>query len=683
MGTGVVTSKLSQAGALTANMQPGTREAHWAFGDWVELLGASFFTPERAGSPVTFFVDEDMLSSLSGLPPAAATESLIRAITELFGDLSEDQTYDRVARATAAWERSGSNGYIPCLPLLALAVLAGTKMVADGEVRKTNYYRRYRELIGMNGRGQPPGYHVMPDLWDAYTRWLDGTLEGSLGHSTIGETRFRRFIGPALSQALFRASDRHELTYFLDSLVVPVTDAIPGDQLIALFRAWADWRGRFSPGARILIKDPSYAELLEILIRDTARNWDGTVIDDLGRRESRILLHWNYEDGDAITTLAERPDGFPDSITIRSGSQDIMLEALPGTRFYREPPISVDGDLLQYGCRIRVDRYSFRLPGRGIHVLAENGEIPGWSSARRFAWSRPHVVITDVAAAMILLPLIERGAEPGFSRPRSGQSLPDGWVAFRAVVPGPEASDAWANSPLGQLLPIESPEASFTNGLRLSRARVYLLGGEPDLVCPLVSFKLDGVEHAVNPGALVSLRGRGLKAGRHTVTVGPQQLRFAVSPGSGGAPVAAHYEAALRVAPDASISGAAAPPDWARVRWTQPLKHRREYTAFGARPGQIARLARQPQVGRTAWEISSEFDEAEVPFELVWLLVSDQHLKRSVKLVARREPGEAIGSEDARRAWASFFLSPMPDAPELWRRYVRVAKEIAGEHGAG
>jgi hypothetical protein len=680
---GAATGELSQADLHIGGVEPRPHDQDWDYGEWVDLLGASFFTPERAGAPVTFFVDDDILAALSGLPPTAATVSLVRAIIDLFGELSESRAYDDIARSTGAWERSGSEGYIRCLPLLALAVLAGTKMATDETIRKTNYYKRYRALIGMPGRGQPPGYDTMPELWDAYTRWLDVTREGALGLSSVGEHPVYRYIGPALSQALFRASDRHELTYFLDSLGAPVTDAITGDRLLGLLRAWAAWRGRFSAGARLLIKDPAYAAQVEMLIRDVARSWDGTVLDELGRRESRILLHWNYEDGEPMTTLAERPDGFPDAITIHSGARDGLLEALPGTRFYREPPVAVDADLLLYGRRIRLGSYSFRLPGSGIHVLAENEEIPGWSSARRFVWSCPHVIVTDAATAQILRPLIERGAEPGFSGPRPNVALPDGWVAFRSVVPRPEAGEAWAASPLGQLLPIESPQASLINGLRLSRARVYLAGGEPDLVCPVDAFWLDGVRHTVVPGSVVSLRGHGLQAGRHVVIVGAQRMRFAVVRGSAGMPTAIEQPAALRVAPDASVSGAAAPPDWARDRWTQVVRSRRSYTAFGARPGQVAKLERQAQIPRTAREVWSQYGEVEVPFEPVWLLASDQRLGRSVKLVAPREPGEPLGTEALRNAWVSFFLTPMLNPPGLWLRYAEIAKDLAGAHGAG
>ena len=234
IGGGDVTDKLSQEGRAVGAVDAGTGDEHWTFGDWVDLLGGHFVAPGRAGIPVTLFVDDEILASLSGLPPGAAASSLVRAITERFGELTEDRAYHDVARATAAWERAGSEGYIRCLPLIALAVLAGTRMAGDGAIRKTNYYKRYRALIGMSGGGRPPGYDMMPELWSAYGRWLDETLDGALGVSTVAEHPTYRFIGPALSQALFRASDRHELTYFLDSLGAPVTNAISRERIVAL-----------------------------------------------------------------------------------------------------------------------------------------------------------------------------------------------------------------------------------------------------------------------------------------------------------------------------------------------------------------------------------------------------------------------------------------------------------------
>ena len=368
-------------------------------------------------------------------------------------------------------------------------------------------------------------------------------------------------------------------------------------------------------------------------------------------------------------------------MTIGSGTGKRVLEALPGTRFYREAPAAVDADLLLNGRRIRSDPYSFRLAGSGIHLLAENEEIPGWSSARRFGWGRPHVVIADAATADGLKALLERAAEPGYSGPRANGSLPEGWAAFRSVVPRPEATDAWAVSPLGQLLPIESARASLVNGLRLTRARIYLVGGEPDLVCPAETFELDGKRQTVVPGSVVGLRERHLAPGRHVVTVGAQSLRFAVARGSAGTPDPAEA-VQLSVGPDASLAGAAAPSDWARERWTWPLKARQQCFAVGAKPGQLAKLERKPQVRRTVGRVWSILAEAEIPFEPVWIIVIDQRRGRAVTLANPRDPEPPVPPAQAHeRTWAQLFLVPSPEAPALWRRYAEVAQEILSADG--
>jgi hypothetical protein len=657
-------------------------EGRWSFGDWVDLLGGHFFTPERTGTPVTFFVDDEILAKLSGMSPEAAAESLVGAICDLFGDLRHARPYELIAKATGAWERSGSEGYIRCLPLLALAVLAGTRMAADHKIHKNNYYKRYRALIGLTGGGQPPGYELVPRLWAGYSRWLDETREGTLGLSTVREHPFYVYIGQALSQALFRASDRHELTYFLDSLGAPVTDSINRDRLVALLRTWAEWRGRFSAGARLLIKDPAYAEQLELLIRDAANRWDGTVLNELGRRESRILLHWNYEDGEPLTTLAERVEGFPDPLTIGSGTDRRVLEGLPGTRFYRQAPADVTADLLENGRRIP-GAYSFRLVGSGIHLLAENGEVPGWSSTRRFAWNRPHILIADGATAAALKPLLERGAEPGYNGPRANASFPTGWMAYRLVIPTARATECWSGSPLGQLLPIDAPKPTLANGLRLARGRVYLRGGEPDLICPEETYELDGERKVAVPGSVVSLRGRGLRAGRHIVSVGANRLRFALAHGSASLPAQVEF-VTLTITPDAILSGAAAPDEWARERWIWPVMRKKQYLAVGPRPGQLAKLEHLPQVQRTAKIIWSALGEVEVPFEPVWMVVRDHRRGQSVRLISAREPETHTRPSGLQeRAWARVFLTPAPGAPDLWQRYKQVAEEMLGTDGAG
>jgi hypothetical protein len=318
-----------------------------------------------------------------------------------------------------------------------------------------------------------------------------------------------------------------------------------------------------------------------------------------------------------------------------------------------------------------------------MHLLAENHEIPGWSSARRFVWGRPHILIADVAAGRELKPLLDRAAQPGFSGPKTYSSLPGEWVVFRGVTPQPEATEAWKASPLGQLLPIETPRASLADGLRLSRARVFLLGGEPDLVCPADRFEIDGQSIDAVPGSVVRLRGRGLTAGRHLIAVGGQVLRFALSRGS--ATIAqAQNPVTLRVSPGIDVAGAAAPDDWSRPRWMVTLRPRRRYWALGATPGQVATLERMPQVTRTSGIVFAPEGEAEVPFEPVWLITIDQRGHKSVKLLNNREPQLPLGPAGApERGWANVFLMSLPEASELWERYEETARALLEDDGNG
>lgn len=660
------------------------REEPWTYSDWVELLGANFFSRKRTGMPVTLFIDDDELARLSALPKEEAAKSLVRATSGILGPLTSRDAYRTVLKITSAWERSGSEGYIRCLPLLAIAVLAGSRMAADGVIRKTNYYKRFWALVGESGEGQPTGYELMPEVWGAYTRWLNDTQQGGLGISTAAAHPAYTYIGYALSQALFRSSDRHELTYFLDSLGGPVTDGMPSSQLVALIRTWAASRGRFSAGARLLISDTAYEHQLDLLFRDAANSWDGSVLDELGQRESRVLLHWNFEDGEALSTLAERPEGFPGSIGIGTAGQALTLTAAGGTRFYREPPYPIDAELLTIGRRTRSGRYSFRFSGQAIHLFADSDEIPGWISTRRLAWNRPHVVIAEAAFAEQLRALFDQAGESGWSGPRAYPSLPAGYVAFRSVVPRYEAAESWAGTPLGPLLPVTGAPASLVNGLRLERARLYLVGGEPDLLCPLESYTLDRQTHGATPGSIVKLRHRGLGPGRHTIRVGEQTIRFALVAGGANPAMTPEGRVQLVIGPGVALSGAAVPGPWARRRFRVLLRYGYQHVVLGARPGQIWKPVRRALPPRMARVLYSPLAEAEIPFQPVWLFAIDRAKRKSVRLLVQLPPEPSNDNPGvAERTWARFFLHESAGAPNLWQEYRAAAVQLLEHHEPG
>src|SRR5262249_36919218 len=133
----------------------------------------------------TFFVDDDILAEVLGTDAEVAVSDLVAAVQSRMGSADQNMFYP-VLRDASIWKRAGGIGCPPFLPLLALGVLAAAHMAREGDVAAHNYYRRFRDLVGLGGSGMPRGYDdTFPTLWNWLTWWLDQVKEGSVGVSTI------------------------------------------------------------------------------------------------------------------------------------------------------------------------------------------------------------------------------------------------------------------------------------------------------------------------------------------------------------------------------------------------------------------------------------------------------------------------------------------------------------------
>ncbi len=662
-------------------------DRHWRYADWVELLGSYFFRPEAAGQPVTFFVDDEELGRMSGLAPDEAAASLVKAIKEVLGDLDTTGAYVTARAITRTWEEDGSQGYIRCLPLLAVAVLAATKMASEGTIRSYNYYVRYRDLVGATGEGQPDGYELMPDLWRAYERWLDSTLGGRLGHSTVVGHRHFTLIGFALSQALFRASDRYELTHFLATLSGPVTPATPDDLLLAALRDWAASRSTLSRGAAQMIEQDSFRTQVLDIVRASAAMWDGAIRDDSGRRQARVLLRWNLEYGDPLACIAERPEGFPPSLTLGSAPASVVLRGSNSSRFYAPAPFDVESDVLLSGGTARSGDtgLSLRFHGNSIHLLGHIDDIPDWVSARTFEPRAPHIVLVPTDRAPELAAALAEGAEPGWRQPRPSGLLPHDWVYAANVVPGPASAAAWERTILGKFGTMARTDARLVGGLPLRGNRVYLMGGEPDLRAPSGLILLDDEALEVGDEGLLRLSGRGLPAGRHWIELDGQRIRFGISKGGATPDRQPRRPCLLELDDGATARGAALSHGPARRRSVVAIRRRRITWILGKQPGEIVKA--QPlapptvmSVGDRESRLHSPEAEFEVAFDPVWSVSYSGFGPPMIRSLASVDPAPYTGpATEGVRAWARVFTSVPGTAPGLWARYRTVAESIGSE----
>src|SRR5690348_10148789 len=104
---------------------------------WAEFLAAFYFDEAHDGEEILFSVDDLALAEISGLDGAKAVESLADAVRLTVGPL---WLLHSLARHVARWRLDCVEGPHPALPLLALTVVAASRMGEDATFAPNNYY---------------------------------------------------------------------------------------------------------------------------------------------------------------------------------------------------------------------------------------------------------------------------------------------------------------------------------------------------------------------------------------------------------------------------------------------------------------------------------------------------------------------------------------------------------------
>src|SRR5205823_3214687 len=142
-------------------------------------------------------------------------QSLISAVRGRLDTSRPRQLFRRIEAEARRWKIGGVDTTPPFLPLLAVAVLAATRMRRTREHAANNYYLPFRDLLGLDVEVDElkASYgDALPALWGYLQWWLDDKHRGRRGFSTIVRGYFNYTY--ADSQTLFSSSDRDKLTQF-------------------------------------------------------------------------------------------------------------------------------------------------------------------------------------------------------------------------------------------------------------------------------------------------------------------------------------------------------------------------------------------------------------------------------------------------------------------------------------
>lgn len=451
------------------------------YGEWCDALAAFWLKDASPGDLITLYLDDEDLSSVLH---GGSAESLVQAVKTKVS-MSGSHPFSQVLHENRQWEAAGCPGTNPSLPTVAVCVLAGTRMAAEGAIRPHNYYHRLAQLLANSDAGLTQAratlsshFDSLIPVWQAASRWLL-----SLGFkSTIKPHPFYTRIGYPLSQAVVRRSDRYVLTQLWAAMGFPVGNPPSGERILRDAAIWLDRPRGLNGNLRSRILQGKQDSELGELLRDVATEWDGEIYTSTGRRTQTAALEgWGGAQPELVWVLGS--------------------ESLP-----------VDWDSFHSGALYEYEGGLWRVEPRKVSRLSHDPFSGRWKEAA-LALGEPQWVICGDE----LLPHVKSFAQAVFGaafreKVKVRQVGPLRVLQFDAILDRDKLNRALrafeaSTSPLTteEFRSGGVRERSFrvrlANGLRIRTplgSNIYLTGGAPDLFYPT------GVE---DEGVIVTLDG--------------------------------------------------------------------------------------------------------------------------------------------------------------------------------
>ena len=533
----------------------GGQDLPAAYAAWQNRLASAFL--EDLSAPVLMYVDDAELVRLAGSETAAAE---LAAAVQLVADYRDGAAmFNAAERWSREWVAGARDVPPPTLPILALSVLAATRMRRQGLVRATNFYIRMAEVVApaaseavradLQARLKRDLFLPVVTMWQQLHDWIE-TTSGIVGISTIHDHPHNTRIGYPLSQALLRASDRAALTRFFDALDIDQLGVPAPPALLKYLRLWVSRPRGLSESFVAAVNDDDLLALLQPLITALATTWDGHIVAADGAMRLPIALALDFERWTAKWLIeASRLQGSA-RLTgrVRGQTVEVDLESDEYSVFGRVTgalPLVVP-DLVRDGWRLGSERVVAEFTGGHAIAFREHQDSPGWVSVESVEPYATHVVVGSSENSADLHRMLTTAADPGWRlipQPQERLLLPGFSIYYGVSFSNPDllnqALAASSDLLRSVIRPSTTARPRLTNGLPLARAvgrNHYIVGGEPDLLLPVggsprsVPTALDGVSQSppfMATGFPIPLRRIGpLQPGDHQLDADGDLLRF-------------------------------------------------------------------------------------------------------------------------------------------------------------
>jgi len=488
---------------------------------WQRVLADAFFAPQDG--PVVLFIDDDELRKIApGMDDPAG--DLARSVRKVSSH-TPGEYFSRATRMQRLWKLGDRASPPPVLPVLALTVLAATRMRSDGQALSTNYYRRLAESIEpgattsrvtqLKGEVDGDAFLDVVGMWCTLDDWI-GEQSGRIGVSTIRTHERLTRIGYPQSQALLTRSDRAELTRFFAALNIRESGLPDESSMLRALEVWTTARqNRLGDTFMAALHSAETKGLIGSVVLACAAAWDGQVVTKDGRRRIAIQLGIDFEEW-STSWLFPLQGEATDSILLDGlahvGGRVALVGNPPSQYYLAEGPPAVTTELVTQGFRLQGSAYAAEFPKAEVLIFARDADTGGWSSTAGITPYETHVVAATAAKSAAVSRVLTAAAETGWiPRKQGARPLLPGFVLYEGVrfTDDVALQHALSDEPdlraLG-VAPTLIPLARFVRGLPLDREFApshYLVGGEPDLLLPteeepkLVVLSLGGKEEVV------------------------------------------------------------------------------------------------------------------------------------------------------------------------------------------
>ena len=663
---------------------------HMDYDRWQSKLSDKFFSMNQPGEPVIIFLDDEELTRICPLLPDPVASLRSAVLTEL-RQTDKSTVFEPIDRRLAYWRKGPQDQPPPCLPLLAVTVIAGSRMRNDGKFSSAAYYPRLVDLMtsGTNrltASGIQKHFDAVAEMWQTLDDWI-GRNQGLLGPSTIRTHETFKRIGYPLSQTVLKASDRDRLSGFFDRLRLDRNSKPSPDQLLALLRLWLDKpRGFSTPFVDLVQKGSGNPLLLAVIAKLAAEESSGpTAAEGRVRLDLRMCIDpedWSISWVVPVDQRLDRDELRQDNgslFSIQKPDYGSVYDVVAGS-------LPQGASLINHRFRAAGARAVLTKNVRQMWILRIDPSSGHWQSVPAATKDEPHVFVVQDNDVAEMDELLTKSAAPGYWKLR-GKVFP-GWVVYVDVslVEPIDLSAAGSFNSLGQLL--QAPPSSrpkLANGLELRTdigGRHYLLGGEPDVQLPeessteyvhvVLDNELPGTRVKAN-GSLFPLRLAGpFTEGKHTVSLAGVTLDFFVhSTGSAAQWEAAHTNVQDEVMPPGAMLKT-------RALEFVLCRRGRDAAVWFVTPSGLVRRCGEPPIppfitglgfpDSYRWKIS-------VPKGTTWVLTEQAGKLSHPRRIADDPPDFGSIDGPARAFWRRAARETIDNRDRLWRSYLSQSME--------